>query len=66
MNMLTKYDFEQIRLIIREEVSPMIDKALKPVRQDIQDLREDLNIFVEELHSPLEQRVTRIENHLDL
>lgn len=86
--MLTKQDLSQIKSIIQTEtrsivqsetrsiVQSEIEKGLKPIKQDIKTMKEDITFlreasnaiisYFESEYLSLRKRVERIEEHLNL
>lgn len=67
--MLTKTDLSQIKKIVQEETTVVIGKKLKPIKQDIAQIRNDQKTiisFFDKEYLDLRKRVERIEEHLSL
>lgn len=67
--MLDKNDLSQIKKIIQEETTTVIDKKLKPIKQDIAQIRNDQKTiisFFDKEYLDLRKRVEKIEEHLQL
>ncbi len=70
---LTKNDLGQIRDVIQEEVSEIVDDKLdiklKPIKKELKYLRKTSNLIIEnyeEEDTSLKKRVKKLENHLGL
>ena len=67
--MLDKNDLSQIKKIVHEETTKIIDAKLKPIKQDIAQIRKDnktIIAFFDREYLDLRKRVERIEGHLNL
>lgn len=49
--MLTKEDLEQIRLLIREEVSNELQRELQPIQEDIKKIWTEIALIKQDIHN---------------
>lgn len=66
--MLTKNDLQQIRTIVKEEVEP-VKASVERVDKKLDKAQEDISVILSEViqhNDNLQERVVRIEDHLDL
>lgn len=74
--MLTKTDLNQIRLLMREEITLMVKKEIIPLKKDVSGLKDEVNAMRKDLKSivnvfdieilDLRTRMLRVEKHLNL
>lgn len=71
--MLTKTDLNQIRLVVREEVTDevknQLKKTLEPIKKDVAQTRKDVKVLIayfDREYVELRKRIDRIEDHLGL
>ena len=67
--MLDKNDLSLIKKIVHEETTKIVDDRLKPIKQDIAQIRKDnktIIAFFDREYLDLRKRVERIEGHLNL
>lgn len=74
--MLEKSDLQQIREVIREEVRPIVNEELVPIKKDIKALRTDvskikgdINMVIEvfdEKDIELEKRIETVETRVGI
>lgn len=67
--MLTNDDLSKIQTIVRTETKEIIQKELKPIREDIIKIRKDIKTvvnFFDQEYLELRNRVEKIEQFLNL
>lgn len=71
--MLTKNDLNQIGVVIHEEVRPIVQEeiksAIKPLKEDMSQIRKDMKVivnFFDKEYLELRKRVERIEEILKI
>ncbi len=49
--MLTREDLEQIRLLVREEVSNELQRELQPIQEDIKKIWTEIALIKQDIHN---------------